>query len=141
MDETSKHPRRSLGVALVETADPYPTVLDCLPLVDAGYDVVVCGGPQTDQLCPALDGLPCPLVREADIVINAVKDPATQAAMVAGIRRTAPEVTVAVIAAPPAVDIDGCAAFPDVEHAARHLRGPGSRRCRRDHAPMVRVFP
>ncbi|HEX4821401.1 MAG TPA: hypothetical protein VFV00_14450 [Acidimicrobiales bacterium] len=141
MDSTSQHAGRSRGVALVETADPYPTVLDCLPLVDAGYDVVVCAGPQADQLCPALDGLPCPLVREVDIVINAVKDPVTQAAVADGIRRSAPDVAVVVIAAPATDVIDGCVAFPDVEHAAQLLRRRAGRRCQRGHTPKVTVFP
>ena len=140
MDETSKHEGSARRMALVETADPYPTVVDCVPLLDAGYDVVVCAGPHADQLCPALDGLPCPLVREADVVINAVKDPATQAAVVAGVRRFAPDVTIAVIATSPAEAAEGCVSYPTVGRVARHLRRPASRRCERERPPVLKVF-
>jgi len=107
----------------VETSDPYATVVDCVPLLDAGYDVVLCGGSRADELCPVLDGLPCPLVRQADLVINAVQDPRTQAAVVAGIRRFAPDVTVAVVT------------------SGRHVGRPGTRRCAREHQPVVSVLP
>lgn len=129
MHEASNQPpgHRSAPVALVETSDPYAAVVECIPLLDAGYDVVVCGGSRTDELCPVLDGLPCPLVREADLVINAVKDPSTQAAVVAGIRRTAPGVSVVVVT--------------DVGRAARHVRKSATRRCAREHEPVVSVFP
>ena len=140
MDETSKRPRIPHGVALVETTDPYSTVPDCVPLLDAGYDVVVCGGPKMDQLCPALDGLPCPLVREADVVINAVRDPSTQAAVVAGVRRCAPDVTIAVIGTSQAGLVEDSERYRDLGHVARHLRRPVGRRCGHDREPVVRVF-
>ena len=140
MEETSKPERTSRRVALVETTDPYSTVVECVPLLDAGYDVVVCGGPHADQLCPALDGLPCPFVREADIVINAVKDPATQAAVAAGVRRCAPDVTIALIASSPSEQIEGCVSYPDVGRVARHIRGPRNRRCTHDSQPVLKVF-
>jgi len=140
MDETSKREPDRRRVALVETTDPYPTVVECVPLLDAGYDVVVCGGSRVDQLCPALDGLPCPFVREADIVINAVKDPATRAAVAAGVRRCAPDVTIAVVAVPPSEAVQGCVSYPDLERAARHLRRSRNPHCARGSEPTLRVF-
>jgi hypothetical protein len=38
-----------------------------------GFDVLVCPGPRTQwSRCPAVRGLPCPLVRDADVVVDAL---------------------------------------------------------------------
>ena len=90
MTEASPPAATQHPLALIETSDPYDTVYDCLPLLDAGYDVVLCAGPRPDQPCPALDGQRCPLVESVDLVINVVRDVATQAAIARGVRELTP---------------------------------------------------
>ena len=85
-------------VVLIETEEPYALVPECRPLLDSGYQVILCAGPRADQTCPVLDGLPCPLVSEADIVINAVDDRATQAAIAEALRAQNGYVPLALIA-------------------------------------------
>lgn len=95
---------------LVESDDPYGAMVDVLPFVDAGFDVVVCGGPATGEPCPALDGQPCPLVTDADLVLNAVSDTERQTAIASAVRATTPDVPV-VVRVRPDVDADmppGC---------------------------------
>ena len=81
---------------LIESDDPYGAMADALAFVDAGFDVVVCGGPATGETCPALDGQPCPLVTDADVVLNAVSDTKSQAAIADAVRATATDIPVVV---------------------------------------------
>ena len=90
MTEASQPAASRNLLALIETSDPYDTVFDCLPLLDAGYDIVLCAGPRPDQPCPALDGQPCPLVANVDLVINVVRDAVTQSALARNVRELTP---------------------------------------------------
>ena len=76
----------------------------------AGYDVIACPGPRgegapgSSSTCPLLRGEHCPLVDGADAIVVALRaDDATTADIVAGHRRTAPEVPVVVAASTAAV--------------------------------------
>jgi hypothetical protein len=110
-------------VVVVETEEPYALVPECLPLLDAGYDVVLCAGPRSDQTCPILDGLPCPLVDEADIVINAVADRVAQTAIAEGLHSQAAEVPLALIAAGDGhcVHASGSIRFPTMQAMSSQL--------------------
>jgi hypothetical protein len=81
---------------LVESDDPYAAMSDAIAFIDAGFDVVICGGPATEETCPALDGLPCPLVGDADVVLNAVSDRETRGALADAVHASAPDVPVVV---------------------------------------------
>jgi RimJ/RimL family protein N-acetyltransferase len=77
----------------------------------AGYDVIACPGPPHDSTpgsasgCPLLRGEHCPLVDGADAIVVALPaDDPTTAEIVAGQRRTAPEVPV-VLSSSPAADL------------------------------------
>lgn len=111
-------------LALVETNDPYGVIAASMPLLDAGYDLVLCAGPRPDQSCPVLDGQPCPLVADADLVINAVADRVTQAAIARGVRAMAPDKPVAMIAAGDVEvdDLHGCVRYDDVASIAGQVR-------------------
>jgi hypothetical protein len=85
---------------LIESDHPYERVADYVRFVDAGMDVVVCGGPAGDQTCAALDGQPCPLVDEVDAVLNDIEDEATRLAIAEGMRATAPDVPMIVLMRP-----------------------------------------
>jgi hypothetical protein len=104
MTGASRRHRAANLVALVETTDPHGAVPQCVPLLDAGYDVVLCAGPRADQSCAALDGQPCPLVGDADVVINAVGDGATRAALARYVRDAAPDLPLAFVVDD---DVDG----------------------------------
>jgi hypothetical protein len=81
---------------LVESDDPYRTMADAVAFADAGFDVVICGGPATGETCPALDGLPCPLVTDADVVLNGISDTEIRTAIAEAVRATTPDVPVVV---------------------------------------------
>lgn len=111
---------------VIESDHPYQRLADCLTFLDAGVDVVLCGGPAPDQTCPALDGQPCPVVEDADAVLNDVDDEATRLALAKGVRATSPDVPMVVVM-PPGLDADlppRCVRYVDdartVNHATEH---------------------
>ena len=107
--------RRSAPVrVLVETDDPALAICDFAAFVDAGFDVVVCGGPLGGQPCPALDGQPCAAVHEADVVFNTLHDAGTRNAVAGAVRAMTPDVGVVVCAPPDAELPDGCVPVSDV---------------------------
>jgi hypothetical protein len=81
---------------LVESDDPYRTMADAVAFADAGFDVVICGGPANGETCTALDGMPCPLVTDADVVLNDISDSETRTAIADAVRATTPDVPVVV---------------------------------------------
>ena len=81
------HPSRSLRL-VVETDDPALAISDFACFRDAGFDVVVCGGPDDDHPCPAVSGVPCRDIEQADVVFNAIRDAKMQLAFVRAVRRT-----------------------------------------------------
>ena len=100
---------------LVETDDPALAICDFGSFVDAGFSVVVCGGPADGHPCPALDGQPCPALDEADVVFNTFHDSGLRYAVANAVRAMAPDVGVVVSA--PAEDAglpDGCVFVSDV---------------------------
>ena len=136
MTEASQVGAAPHRVALIETTDPYSTVFECLPLLDAGYDVVLCAGPRPDQSCPALDGQPCPLVEDANLVINAVGDTSTQTAIARGVREMTPDAPLAVIAGAKVIAElpHGCVRYENITSLAHQLR-----RVKRRHLPLTSV--
>ena len=107
------HPSRRLRL-VVETDDPALVISDFARFRDAGFDVVVCSGPDADHPCPALDGEPCAEIERADIVYNALRDPGTQAA-VAEVSRRATDVPMVVSVATGSTEPlpDGCIPLTD----------------------------
>ena len=81
------HPSRSLRL-VVETDDPALSISDFACFRDAGFDVVVCGGPDAEHPCPAELGAPCGDIEQADVVFNALRDAKRQLAFVRAVRRT-----------------------------------------------------
>ena len=128
-------------VALVECEEPYALVAECLPLLDSGYDVVLCAGPRADQTCPVMDGLPCPLVGNADIVINAVADHATQVAIAEGLRSQTGDVPLAVIADDDGGGIraQGTVRFPSMRVMCSQMRRVRNGGTPRDVGPADRL--
>ncbi len=53
---------------LIESDDPAIALADFTAFTDAGFDVVVCGGPSTNRPCPLVTGHSCPLVDRASVV-------------------------------------------------------------------------
>jgi hypothetical protein len=96
---------------LVETADPALLISEHRFLVDAGFDVAVCGGPSEDpSRCPVLRGEECELVTGAAVVLHAL-DPDLHIA--AGIKAAHPNLPVLVerprrLAGPPVPVPEGC---------------------------------
>lgn len=65
---------------LVETADRTLLISDFRCLLDAGFDVATCAGPDHDSSrCPLLRGEQCELVAQSDVVVHAL-DPTLQIA-------------------------------------------------------------
>src|SRR5436190_18968497 len=121
MSDTS--PRgQTIRSALVETTHPYRLLPQLASLVDAGYSVTVCTGPRPEQFCPVRDGLRCPLVDDAGIVVNAVDDPAMRAELVRGIRAFAPDVPIAIVGRH-RTHVDGTVWHESMHELARQL-GP-----------------
>ncbi len=85
---------------VVETDDPALQICDFVAFADAGFDVVVCGGPDAGHPCGAVAGAGCALVDEADVVFNDLRDPAVQRRVAAAVRETAPAVPMVVRVAP-----------------------------------------
>jgi len=82
----------------------------------AGYEVVTCAGParRRGEPCPLLEGRPCSLVEDADVVVNALA--ADRARIYVGQRVTAPETTVLLLASEAAFR-DLASILEGVEHA------------------------
>jgi len=90
-------------------------------LVEAGYSVTVCTGPRREQFCPVLDGLRCPLVDDASLVVNAVDDPATRDELVHGIHAFAPDTPIAIIDRH-CTHVDGTMRYQNMHELAQQLR-------------------
>jgi len=89
------HSTRSLRL-VVETDDPTLAISDFACFRDAGFDVAVCHGPDADDGCPATSGGRCDLVEDADVVMNALRDPDDQCIVVAAVRQADPHVPIVV---------------------------------------------
>jgi hypothetical protein len=119
---------------VVETDDPAVAICDFATFVDAGFDVVVCGGPGEGTLCPALAGQPCAAVEASDVVFNAFRDQRQRRNVARVVHETSPDVAI-VVSAPSASEEDlpdGCVRVSDLtsvpgqiaalRHAAFSLR-------------------
>ena len=93
----ASHSTRPLRL-VVETDDPSLAISDFACFRDAGFDVAVCRGPDADVTCPAASGGRCDLVDDADVVLNAMRDPDDQCIVVAAIREADPTVPIVAIA-------------------------------------------
>lgn len=106
------HPSKPLRL-LVVTDDPSSAICDFVAFADAGFDVLVCTGPDDDRLCPVLEGRRCELVDGSDVLLNALSDPSTQKAMVESVHAVSPELPM-VVSLAPGMDTDlpeGCVAL------------------------------
>lgn len=104
---TTAHPFR----LVVETDDPALEISDFRCYQQAGFDVVVCHGPDRTHPCPAATGEGCEAVEGADVVLNALRDADTQRVVVDAVRATAPRVPMVVNVADGMTDDDlpdGC---------------------------------
>src|SRR3954447_13674965 len=83
--------QRSSGTVrlVVETDDPALRISDFASFRAAGFDVVVCGGPDRSHGCPAIDGEICGEMEWADVVYNAFRDLDTQLEVANAVHRTA----------------------------------------------------
>jgi hypothetical protein len=102
------HPTGRLRL-VVETDDAALGISD-FTCFSSTFDVMACSGPREDDRCPAVDGLPCPLIESADVVLNRLTDPGTQRSVVEGVRATSPRVPM-VVALPAGLELplpDGC---------------------------------
>lgn len=95
---------------VVETDDPALAISDFTCFQEAGFDVAVCHGPDAEHPCPAATGARCDAVADADVVLNALRDPAAQAVLAKAVRAAAPNVPMVVNVAPgmDAALPDGC---------------------------------
>lgn len=88
---------------VIEDADPDARQRAARALRRSGYQVAVCGGPDTlsRRRCPLEEGSRCPAVSDADVVISSLpSDDPRQAAVIAAIRERFPTTPVIVEAAP-----------------------------------------
>jgi hypothetical protein len=92
---TPAHPPRPLSV-VVESDDAALAICDFIAFASAGFDVVVCSGPGEGRHCQAIEGEPCPLAGDADVVLNAIRDPEVQRRVAAAVRATSPDVPMVV---------------------------------------------
>lgn len=100
---------------VVETDDPAVAICDFATFVDAGFDVVVCGGPSDGAPCPVVDGQPCVALEEADVVFNALRDQTHRTDVARAVHETSPDVAM-VVSGPfePEDDLpDGCVHLSD----------------------------
>lgn len=99
---------------VVETDDPALVVSDFSCFRQAGFDVVVCHGPDHEHPCPVTIGGVCEAVVQADVVLNALRDAGVQRTVVDAVRVMAPAVPMVVNVAPGmSGDLpDGCVALP-----------------------------
>lgn len=96
---------------VVETDDPALQASEFRCYQQAGFDVVVCHGPDGTHPCPAATGLVCEAIEGADVVLNALRDADTQRVVVGAVRATAPGVPMVVNVADAMSDDDlpeGC---------------------------------
>jgi hypothetical protein len=87
MQRQTSEPPRSVRL-VVETDDPALMISDFACFREAGFDVVVCGGPDPSRVCPAVEGEVCRDIAEADVVFNAFRHLDTQLAVANGVHRT-----------------------------------------------------
>jgi hypothetical protein len=90
----SRHPSQTLRL-VVETDDPALEISDFVSFAGV-FDVVCCSGPRENNPCPAVEGQPCLLVEDSDVVLNQFTDQQTQAAVVRGVHATSPGVPMVV---------------------------------------------
>lgn len=76
---------------VVETDDPVLQICDFVNFAAAGLDVIVCAGPECVE-CPVLQGSRCGKLEQADVVLNALRDPAVQLLTIQATRATMPSV-------------------------------------------------
>jgi hypothetical protein len=98
---------------LVESPDPLLAISNFDAFRDAGFQVMVCGGPGLDaHECPVVRGEPCPLMAAADVVLFDLDgEPprrsemltASRSEVLAAMRANRPELPIVVMsaAAPP----------------------------------------
>jgi hypothetical protein len=98
---------------LVESPDPLLAISNFDAFRDAGFQVMVCGGPGVDaHECPVVRGEPCPLMAAADVVLFDLDgEPprrsemltASRSEVLAAMRANRPELPIVVMsaAAPP----------------------------------------
>jgi hypothetical protein len=107
---------------LVESPDPLLAISNFDAFRDAGFEVMVCGGPGVDaHECPVVRGEPCPLMAAADIVLFDLDgDPprrsevltASRSGVLAAMRANRPGLPIVVMSAAPAAEsATGCAAI------------------------------
>ena len=128
------HPYR----LVVETDDPALAISDFRCFKDAGFDVVVCHGPDGTHPCPAVTGEGCAAVADADVVYNALADAEQQRTVLAAVRKVAPAVPMVVNVAPGLDDElpEGCiplartASVSGQTHAVRQAAVLNKRRAR-----------
>jgi hypothetical protein len=105
---------------LVESPDPGLAISNFDAFRDAGFEVMVCGGPGVDaHECPVVGGEPCPLMAAADIVLFDLDgDPpwrsevltTSRSEVLAAMRANRPELPIVVMSAAPAAETaSGCA--------------------------------
>jgi hypothetical protein len=105
---------------LVESPDPLLAIANFDAFRDAGFQVMVCGGPGVDaHECPVVRGEPCPLMAAADVVLFDLDgDPpgrsevltASRSEVLAAMRANRPELPIVVMStAPAAGTASGCA--------------------------------
>jgi DNA-binding NtrC family response regulator len=86
------HPR-----VVIESANRDAALALLAALDAAGFDVTVCGGPAAlpGHVCPLVDGVPCPWVDHADVVVHDLDlDKAEHRAVLRTLRRTHPDIPV-----------------------------------------------
>jgi hypothetical protein len=112
--------RRPPWQLLVESPEPGLAISNFDAFRDAGFEVMVCGGPGLDaRECPVVRGEPCPLMAAADVVLfDLDRDPprrsevlaASRSQVLAAIRASRPGLPVVVMSAAPAAETaQGCA--------------------------------
>ena len=126
MRRRTEHPSHTLRL-VVESDDPTLAVADFVRFTSAGFDVTVCGGPDDTEPCPALRAEVCPLVEDADVVMNAMRDPELQRAVADGIRATSPNVALVVRAPDDVTSVNGQLAR--IRRAIHSTPREASRRC------------
>ena len=97
---------------LVESPDPVLAISNFDAFRDAGFEVMVCGGPGVDaHECPVVRGEPCPLMAAADVVLFDLDgEPprrsemltASRSEVLAAMRANRPELPIVVMSAAPA---------------------------------------
>jgi hypothetical protein len=91
---------------LVETRDPALAVSDFTAFRRAGFEITLCEGPLAEASeCPLVDGEPCPLATEADLVMFDLgddrDDAAQRACVLDAMRAFRPDLPIVVRSATP----------------------------------------